>query len=835
MDLMYIILYAICTFFALAHGDMAQTKLDKFSLTLDKMKTVNAENCWSKLRVDLELPMDAAAKSLQYDGRSISYSNNSVLLHLHNTALYRALYYSLIYQKLNQSKDFQYQPNLIHFYMSAMADVSANRGWNKGSALWFDKNSIYPNWLRELRFNQTLSLFGVRAWNAGNTFDTKWAREPITGPTDDQVFIDSRFLDYTDPVFKFCPYTSYNYMSPLWWPDDRGYVDSLKKSVYRVGVKFSNATALFKTTNFEDIWFFGPTPLDMPVERWREREFLPVLMTMPYFDCGRSNRWVVSMTSPVTEYMPRYSPYTYLRRPRFVALVGMEVGFEDLDINPCPLSEDNPPPNLFAGIARCRNTTVCEPVKGFGFRRGGYQCVCKAGLYYPWQHEGPFQGVDIEESTEEEYNSGSFDCVTVDELQHFSGNASAFVGMASELETFENETWLTAQSIFDQMSKVTRANCLLTVSSQLHMTEDVIYGASEQLEAQGRTALRIAHYLSNFLQNAETLHGILSSTSEFTNPFRHGLNEDQIFGDIIAAMLADSKLAGVGVFFDKNKFDTDHGTTKEFFGPFAYRQSVEGEETEKVQAVDYAGFSSQYIKQEWFREMKEHSVSKLESLPSFRDSPSYLSDTEITYRGPLYGDGKWSQPTFKCDGIVMDWVISYRVPFYGPESSGSGLEFKGVVTVDVKLVELDINQCPADDSDVNNAFGNTAKCHVETQRCVPVPGKGFMLGSYRCICRHGYESPFPSVMWIDGETMEEEFENKMNGNPNRYDTLECKEIAVIPPSTTGKTRSFGAVVTTDKTSSGILIRASFQLITIAAFLSCLLHYTYLQQAYKYAQ
>ena len=38
--------------------------------------------------------------------------------------------------------------------------------------------------------------------------------------------------------------------------------------------------------------------------------------------------------------------------------------------------------------------------------------MCRAGLYYPWNQQGPFQGVDIERATEEEYNSGAFDCVT---------------------------------------------------------------------------------------------------------------------------------------------------------------------------------------------------------------------------------------------------------------------------------------------------------------------------------------------------------------------------------------------------------------------------------------
>ena len=37
-----------------------------------------------------------------------------------------------------------------------------------------------------------------------------------------------------------------------------------------------------------------------------------------------------------------------------------------------------------------------------------------------------------------------------------------------------------------------------------------------------------------------------------------------------------------------------------------------------------------------------------------------------------------------------------------------------MVAVDVSLADLDINQCPTE-GDVNKIFGNTAKCHYETQ------------------------------------------------------------------------------------------------------------------------
>jgi hypothetical protein len=56
----------------------------------------------------------------------------------------------------------------------------------------------------------------------------------------------------------------------------------------------------------------------------------------------------------------------------------------------------------------------CETLgfEGWGFRRGGYQCACQPGYYYPWWHDGPFLGEEIEQATREEYEAG-FDCLPI--------------------------------------------------------------------------------------------------------------------------------------------------------------------------------------------------------------------------------------------------------------------------------------------------------------------------------------------------------------------------------------------------------------------------------------
>lgn len=42
----------------------------------------------------------------------------------------------------------------------------------------------------------------------------------------------------------------------------------------------------------------------------------------------------------------------------YVAVAVMETDFERIDVNQCPTGEGNPPPNRYAGSARCKNQTT---------------------------------------------------------------------------------------------------------------------------------------------------------------------------------------------------------------------------------------------------------------------------------------------------------------------------------------------------------------------------------------------------------------------------------------------------------------------------------------------
>jgi hypothetical protein len=36
----------------------------------------------------------------------------------------------------------------------------------------------------------------------------------------------------------------------------------------------------------------------------------------------------------------------------------------------------------------------------------------------------------------------------------------------------------------------------------------------------------------------------------------------------------------------------------------------------------------------------------------------------ISYFAPKYEDGLWSNPVFKCDGMVNTWAVTYSIPFF---------------------------------------------------------------------------------------------------------------------------------------------------------------------------
>lgn len=881
---------------------------DIFDEITERYSAINKFNCKSKPQAELYMPTDTVSQVPAFNRllSMIIYPNRTNLLHLHNMALNRAFFFSYVFQKLNESEDFQYQPGLMYYYFSAAADISANEYNINGSMIAFDHESAYPNWYRDLAFNKTVPLFAPGAFRLDDFNDpTNWLREPTNHTIDIYDFGSGPQSNYTHESYKTNQW--FNLYLPDGW--DKEGQDSVRKHSYDVGIKYSNETGRFLRDEFEAMTFFGP-----PSPGQNDNN-LPVVFTTPYFDCGKSNKWTISAVAPIVDWIPRYLEWLHIRRHRFVAAAVMSMDFLSVDLNPCPLSMGNDKPNLFANIARCKPSTTCEPLYGWGFRRGGYKCMCSPGYRAPQWNRGDFMGEDIETATEEEYKNG-FDCLPVelrqvipvirgnesgtptysevrrkreavkltklaaeksrqykidneeilerarrdapskDVLEARKAEREARIRMTRALleeeepkplhleakmknhvsplakkderkkreikpkykrvksrkkrsMAFDETAYERMQYILEHKDEVNRNNCMTYKKEELELPGDVSYGVDEQFTYQARTALRLAHFLSNFLQNIDRYE-------EYGNLRGDNLlNVELIFGEVLANVMGDFKIKGSGVFYDIDKFEGPDGRTRQYFGPYAYRYEDDNPSgpsggdraNTQFRAIDYAGFPQHYLDEPWFKNVKERWQSNTYGLTKFTEKTMIRSDLAGTslkkfemypqyYQAPKEQDGWWSPPYFDCDGYVNDWVITYAVPFFGLNTIRSALEFKGVVMVDIKLDELSINQCPQDYY-VPNAFKGTARCHYESTYCQYLPSKKFTKGAYKCNCRQGYEYPFQDRAWyFDGQTMEEEYRKLLIGQTSRFNTLQCRIAGAAKPASTLLTLALAGLVAT---------------------------------------
>ncbi|KAL3308550.1 hypothetical protein Ciccas_012916, partial [Cichlidogyrus casuarinus] len=69
----------------------------------------------------------------------------------------------------------------------------------------------------------------------------------------------------------------------------------------------------------------------------------------------------------------------------------------------------------------------------------------------------------------------------------------------------------------------------------------------------------------------------------------------------------------------------------------------------------------------------------------------------------------------------------------------------------------------------------TEACSCSLQ-CEHIPGRYFEWGSYKCLCRQGYEFQFdPPIWYFDGTKMEQNLLRKLKVQPNHYDILKCRQ------------------------------------------------------------
>ena len=118
--------------------------------------------------------------------------------------------------------------------------------------------------------------------------------------------------------------------------------------------------------------------------------------SMPYYDCGGGNIWMITYTVPFFGYDRIKRSYV------FKGTSGIDIDLMQVDINQCPQAFHEEGANIFADTHKCKPTTDCNYISGLGFRRGSYKCYCKPGYYLP-----PHANGDFDKETSTWYFNGS--------------------------------------------------------------------------------------------------------------------------------------------------------------------------------------------------------------------------------------------------------------------------------------------------------------------------------------------------------------------------------------------------------------------------------------------
>lgn len=146
---------------------------DAFDDIRMRMDKVNAENCQIQRLDSLFLPEDTVSHLPRIEDIHVNpiLPNRTALLHLHNMALNRGFFWSYILQSrfIRPAINDTYDPGMMYYYLSTVADVSANPYIN-ASAIYFAPNISYSPSYRGF-FNKTFPRFAPRTFRADDFND----------------------------------------------------------------------------------------------------------------------------------------------------------------------------------------------------------------------------------------------------------------------------------------------------------------------------------------------------------------------------------------------------------------------------------------------------------------------------------------------------------------------------------------------------------------------------------------------------------------------------------------------------------------------------------------
>lgn len=298
MESLTIVLICLC--WMGVSGQFEWQPKDSFDEVQYRMDRVTADNCPIMHLGDLYLPEDSISHLPDIKDININpvFPNRTALLHLHNLALSRSFFWSYILQSrfIRPAINDTYDPGMMYYFLSTVADVSANPHIN-ASAIYFSPNMSYTSSYRGF-FNKTMPRFAPRTYRTDDFNDPIHLQKISTLNTFTVKDLggippDTLSEDYTSDYYRI------NEWFKQWLPDIVASRHDTK-TTYQVEIRYANNTN-------ETYTFHGPPGAD---------EFPgPVKWTRPYFDCGRSNKWLVSAVVPIADIYPRHTQFRHIEYP----------------------------------------------------------------------------------------------------------------------------------------------------------------------------------------------------------------------------------------------------------------------------------------------------------------------------------------------------------------------------------------------------------------------------------------------------------------------------------------------------------------------------------------
>ncbi|XP_054708356.1 probable G-protein coupled receptor 158 [Uloborus diversus] len=250
-------------------------------------------------------------------------------------------------------------------------------------------------------------------------------------------------------------------------------------------------------------------------------------------------------------------------------------------------------------------------------------------------------------------------------------------------------------------------------------------------DRQMKAALRTANVLNHYFLTAP-------NDTEIDALFFYSLVKTNVESDL--------SLSSSSIVFSSS----DSG---EFFMPSAHRRNDGAVRTFNLGS----SLLDRWSGNEWFWILESRNFSEL--FDQIKNGSDLMVTTE---------DGYWSAPYIDCN-LTTTWHVTFSAPIF--TKSNEEFYFKGAVSVSVPVADVDIDQC---DGNVHLAtFSNSHHCDLTSTQCLPISGKGFRRGAYKCYCKPNYypmsvDTQRRGVDYYDGEVIETAYVTSMLSGQDKF-------------------------------------------------------------------